>query len=65
MLRANYERLKDLIDQALECEESARDDCLVRACGDDLSLLAEARELLAFDAPDLANLISPGPLLPW
>ncbi len=42
-------RLPNLVADALELAPEAREDFLVRACGDDAELLAEARSLLGHD----------------
>jgi serine/threonine protein kinase/Flp pilus assembly protein TadD len=41
-----FRRLMDIVGEATELEEPERSAWLVRQCGDDVNLLAEARELL-------------------
>ncbi|MEZ6197459.1 MAG: serine/threonine-protein kinase [Planctomycetota bacterium] len=47
MTANRYERMNELLVQALERRAAERDDFLVASCGDDVELLAELRELVA------------------
>lgn len=47
MTDPRFSRLMNLVEAAVACAPAEGDELLIRECGDDLELLAEARELVA------------------